>query len=155
MTNTSPQTLLELLEHAPRSQTAIVLPDENVKVSYDSLRQQIHGVADAFASAGIKGGDLGNVAFNPISALTGGTLEELVRHPDVSALVRQIMVEPKALAARLGIELPISIEQRMAGAEKVGAHKTSMPQDLEAGRPLELEAIAGAVAELGENSACR
>jgi hypothetical protein len=118
MTNTSPQTLLELLEHAPRSQTAIVLPDENVKVSYDSLRQQIHGVADAFASAGIKGGDLGNVAFNPISALTGGTLEELVRHPDVSALVRQIMVEPEALAARLGIELPISIEQRMAGAER-------------------------------------
>ncbi len=70
MTITSPQTLLELLEQAPRSQTAIVLPDENVKVSYDSLRQQIHGVADAFASAGIKGGDLGNVAFNPISALT-------------------------------------------------------------------------------------
>jgi 2-dehydropantoate 2-reductase len=93
---------------------------------------------------------LGNVAFNPISALTGGTLEELVRHPDVSRLVRELMTETEAVAARLGIELPISIEQRMAGAEKVGAHKTSMLQDLEAGRPMELEAIVGAVVELGE-----
>jgi 2-dehydropantoate 2-reductase len=93
---------------------------------------------------------LGNVAFNPISTLTGGTLEELVRHPEVSQLVREIMTETEALAARLGIELPISIDQRMTGAEKVGAHKTSMLQDLEAGRPLELEAIAGAVVELGE-----
>jgi 2-dehydropantoate 2-reductase len=54
------------------------------------------------------------------------------------------------VAARLGIEMPISIEQRMAGAEKVGAHKTSMLQDLEAGRPMELEAVVGAVVELGE-----
>ena len=92
---------------------------------------------------------LGNVAFNPISALTGGTLEELVRHPDTSRLVRELMVETEAVAGRLGIELPISIEQRMAGAEKVGAHKTSMLQDLEAGRPMELEAVVGAVVELG------
>jgi 2-dehydropantoate 2-reductase len=93
---------------------------------------------------------LGNVAFNPISALTGGTLEQLARHPDVSLLVRELMVETEAVAAKLGIELPISIEQRMAGAEKVGAHKTSMLQDFEAGRPLELEAVVGAVVELGE-----
>jgi 2-dehydropantoate 2-reductase len=93
---------------------------------------------------------LGNVAFNPISALTGGTLEELARHPDVSAVVRQLMAETEAVAGRLGIELPISIDQRMAGAEKVGAHKTSMLQDFEAGRPMELEAIVGAVVELGE-----
>ncbi len=93
---------------------------------------------------------LGNVAFNPISALTGGTLEELVRHPDTARLVRELMVETEAVAAKLGIELPISIEQRMAGAEKVGAHKTSMLQDLEAGRPMELEAVVGAVVELGE-----
>ena len=93
---------------------------------------------------------LGNVAFNPISALTGGTLEQLARHPDVSVLVRELMVETEAVAAKLGIELPISIEQRMAGAEKVGAHKTSMLQDFEAGRPLELEAVVGAVVELGE-----
>ena len=60
------------------------------------------------------------------------------------------MAETEAVAAKLGIELPISIDQRMAGAEKVGAHKTSMLQDLEAGRPLEIEAVVGAVVELGE-----
>ena len=93
---------------------------------------------------------LGNVAFNPISALTGGTLEELVRHPDTSRIVREIMTETGAVAEKLGIEMPISIDQRMTGAEKVGAHKTSMLQDLEAGRPLELEAVVGAVIELGD-----
>jgi 2-dehydropantoate 2-reductase len=93
---------------------------------------------------------LGNVAFNPISALTGGTLEEMTRHPDVSAVVRGLMAETEAVAAVLGIELPISIDQRMAGAEKVGPHKTSMLQDWEAGRPMELEAVVGAVVELGE-----
>jgi 2-dehydropantoate 2-reductase len=93
---------------------------------------------------------MGNVAFNPISALTGGTLEELARHPDVSKVVRELMQETEAVAARLDIELPISIDQRMAGAEKVGAHKTSMLQDLEAGRPMEIDAVVGAVLELGE-----
>jgi 2-dehydropantoate 2-reductase len=93
---------------------------------------------------------LGNVAFNPISALTGGTLEELARDPEVSKVVRELMIETEAVAARLNIELPISIDQRMAGAGKVGAHKTSMLQDFEAGRPMELEAIVGAVVELGE-----
>ena len=92
---------------------------------------------------------LGNVAFNPISALTGGTLEQLVRHAETSALVREIMTETEAVAGRLGIELSISIDQRMAGAEKVGAHKTSMLQDYEAGRPMELEAVVGAVIEVG------
>jgi 2-dehydropantoate 2-reductase len=81
---------------------------------------------------------LGNVAFNPISALTGGTLEELVRHPDTNRVVRELMAETEAVAGKLGIELPISIDQRMAGAEKVGAHKTSMLQDLEAGAVVEL-----------------
>src|SRR5947209_7544267 len=93
---------------------------------------------------------LGNVAFNPISALTGATLVRMVRDPQVSEIIRGIMRETEALSTRLGIELPVSIEQRIAGAEKVGEHKTSMLQDLEAGRPLELEAIVGAVVELGE-----
>ena len=93
---------------------------------------------------------LGNVAFNPISALTGGTLEELVRHADTAKVVREIMTETEAVAGKLGIEMPVSIDQRMAGAEKVGAHKTSMLQDLEAGRPLELEAVVGAIIELGD-----
>ena len=93
---------------------------------------------------------IGNISFNPISALTGATLEEMVRHPDVSQVVRGIMTETEAVAATLGIELPISIDQRMAGAEKVGAHKTSMLQDLEAGRPMEIEAVVGAVVELAD-----
>jgi len=93
---------------------------------------------------------LGNVAFNPISALTRATLVQMARDPDVCALVRNIMIEVEAVAARLGMELPVSIDQRIAGAEKVGEHKTSMLQDLEAGRPMELEAVVGAVVELGE-----
>jgi len=93
---------------------------------------------------------LGNVAFNPISALTGATLAAMVRHPEVNALARRIMCETECVVKQLGLELPISIDQRMAGTEKVGEHKTSMLQDLEAGRPLELEAIVGAVIEIGE-----
>jgi len=93
---------------------------------------------------------LGNVAFNPISALTRATLVQMVHDPDVCALVRNIMIEVGAVATKLGIELPVSVDQRIAGAEKVGEHKTSMLQDLEAGRPMELEAVAGAVLELGE-----
>jgi 2-dehydropantoate 2-reductase len=93
---------------------------------------------------------LGNVAFNPISALTGATLVQMARDPEVSVLIRNIMREAESVATRLGMELPVSIEQRIAGAEKVGEHKTSMLQDLEAGRPLELEAVVGAVVELGE-----
>jgi 2-dehydropantoate 2-reductase len=93
---------------------------------------------------------LGNVAFNPISALTGATLEEMVRHADVARLVREVMAETEAVAAKLDIEVPISIDQRIAGAEKMGAHKTSMLQDYEAGRAMEIEAAVGAVVELGE-----
>ena len=93
---------------------------------------------------------LGNVAFNPISALTGATLVKMARDPDVNALVRRIMEESVAVGAKLGLEVPITIDQRIAGAEKVGEHKTSMLQDLEAGRPIELEAVVGAVVELGE-----
>ena len=93
---------------------------------------------------------LGNVVFNPISALTGATLVQMALHPEVSRIVREIMRETEALGAKLGFELPITIEQRIAGAAKVGEHKTSMLQDLEAGRPLELDAIVAAVVELGE-----
>jgi 2-dehydropantoate 2-reductase len=93
---------------------------------------------------------LGNVAFNPISALTRATLEDMVRHPELSKVIREVMAEVEAVAAKLDMELPISIDQRMAGAEKVGAHKTSMLQDYEAGRPMELDAIVGAVVELGD-----
>ena len=93
---------------------------------------------------------LGNVAFNPISALTRATLAAMARDPGVRDIVRNIMGEVEAVAAKLGLELTVSIEQRIAGAEKVGEHKTSMLQDLEAGRPMELEAVVGAVVELGD-----
>ena len=93
---------------------------------------------------------LGNASFNPVSALTGCTLAQMAQDPDLSQLVRYIMTEVEAVGTRIGLELPVSIEQRIAGAGKIGAHKTSMLQDLEAGRPLELEAIVGTALELGE-----
>jgi len=93
---------------------------------------------------------LGNASLNPVSALTGATLAQMVRDPGVSSVIRNIMQEVEAVSHKLGMELPVSIDQRMAGAEQVGEHKTSMLQDLEAGRPIELEALVGAVVELGE-----
>ena len=93
---------------------------------------------------------LGNASFNPVSALTRATLVQMVRDPGVCSVIRNIMEEVEAISGKLGMELPVSIDQRIAGAEKVGEHKTSMLQDLEAGRPIELEALVGAVVELGE-----
>jgi 2-dehydropantoate 2-reductase len=93
---------------------------------------------------------LGNASFNPVSALTRATLVQMARNSEVAAVIRNIMQEVEAVSHKLGMELPISIDQRMAGAEKVGEHKTSMLQDLEAGRPLEIEALVGSVVELGE-----
>jgi 2-dehydropantoate 2-reductase len=94
--------------------------------------------------------ELGNASLNPVSALTRATLVQMVRDPGVCSVIRNIMEEVEAVSHKLGMELPVSIDQRIAGAEKVGEHKTSMLQDLEAGRPMELEALVGAVVELGE-----
>jgi 2-dehydropantoate 2-reductase len=93
---------------------------------------------------------LGNASFNPVSALTRATLAQIARDPGTALVIRSIMQEVEQVSTKLGMELPISIDQRIAGAEKVGEHKTSMLQDLEAGRPMELEALVGAVVELGE-----
>jgi len=93
---------------------------------------------------------LGNASLNPVSALTRATIVQMIRDPGVCSIIRNIMQEVEAVSHKLGMELPISIDQRIAGAEKVGQHKTSMLQDLEAGRPMELEALVGAVVELGE-----
>jgi 2-dehydropantoate 2-reductase len=93
---------------------------------------------------------LGNASFNPVSALTRATLVQIARDPGTSSVIRSIMQEVEAVSHKLGMELPVSIDQRIAGAEKVGEHKTSMLQDLEAERPMELEALVGAVVELGE-----
>ena len=94
---------------------------------------------------------MGNASLNPVSALTRATVSQMMRDPGVSALIRCIMQEVEAVSRKLGMDLPVSIEQRMAGAEKVGEHKTSMLQDLEAGRPMELEALVGSIVELGES----
>jgi 2-dehydropantoate 2-reductase len=119
-------------------------------------------IADAFIKAGLRcpiRSDIrhdiwvklmGNVAYNPISALTRATLIEIVECPETRALAAGIMSEVDTVARKLGIEMGVTIEQRLEGAEKVGHHKTSMLQDIEAGKPTELEAIVGALIELGD-----
>jgi 2-dehydropantoate 2-reductase len=91
---------------------------------------------------------MGNAVFNPLSALTRVNLGDLATSPVLAPVVRAAMEEVDAVAGRLGIEIPVSIDKRIQGAARVGAHKTSMLQDLEAGRPLEIDAITGSVVEL-------
>ena len=91
----------------------------------------------------------GNLSFNPISALTHATLEDICGFPQSRELAARMMTEAKAVGEKLGVEFKISLEQRIAGAESVGAHKTSMLVDVEHGRTLELQALVGSVVELG------
>jgi 2-dehydropantoate 2-reductase len=91
----------------------------------------------------------GNVAFNPLSALTGGTLQQICEDAGTRACAKTMMLEAQEIAAKLGIVMPIDVERRIDGAAGIGAHKTSMLQDFERKRPIELDAIVGAVAELG------
>jgi 2-dehydropantoate 2-reductase len=91
---------------------------------------------------------LGNAVFNPISALTRATLDQIAESPLVAPVVRAAMKEVDEVARRLQIEIPVSIDRRIRGAARVGAHRTSMLQDLEAGRPLEIDALLGSVVEL-------
>ncbi len=91
---------------------------------------------------------LGNVAFNPLSALTRATMAEIATYPPTRAAVTAVMQETVAVAEGLGRRPDVSIERRLAGAERVGAHRTSMLQDLEAGKPLELAPVIEAVIEL-------
>jgi 2-dehydropantoate 2-reductase len=93
---------------------------------------------------------LGNATFNPVSALTRATLAEMATQPGPRALLTALMEEVRSVAAGLGVEVPLSIEQRLDGAAAGGEHRTSMLQDLEAGRPLEVEALLGAVVELAD-----
>jgi len=144
-----------IVQHVEGTRFAIGEPD-------GSKSERCRRIADAFIKAGLRcpiraniRNDMwvklmGNVAYNPISALTRATLIEIVQCAGTRELAAAIMAEAEAVARKLGIEMSISITQRLEGAEKVGHHKTSMLQDLEAGRPLELEAIVGAVVELGE-----
>jgi 2-dehydropantoate 2-reductase len=91
---------------------------------------------------------LGNLSLNPISALTHATLQDICRYPKTRALAMEMMREALAVAEAFGIRLRISLERRIAGAEAVGAHKTSMLQDVENGRVLEADALIGSVIEL-------
>ena len=93
---------------------------------------------------------MGNVAFNPLSALTRATLAAMCRHPLTRQLVHSMMEESLQIAHALGSQPQISIERRISGAERVGEHKTSTLQDLEAGKPLELAALIDAVVELAD-----
>lgn len=92
----------------------------------------------------------GNMAFNPLSALTTATLDRITGEPELSAVCRTMMLEGKQVAEALGVKFAIDVDKRIAGGAEVGAHKTSMLQDLERGRPMEIDAMLGAVVELGE-----
>jgi len=92
----------------------------------------------------------GNLAFNPMAALTGSTLDRLAFRPELRAVARGMMVEATAVAEALGVRFPIDVEKRIDGAGEVGAHKPSMLQDLERGRPMEIDALLGAVVELAD-----
>ena len=91
----------------------------------------------------------GNVCFNPISALSRATLAGICQFPLTRNLAAAMMTEAQTIANKLGITFRVPLEKRIAGAEKVGHHKTSMLQDVEARRALETDALLGAVVELG------
>jgi 2-dehydropantoate 2-reductase len=95
---------------------------------------------------------LGNATLNPISALTRATLAEIVTSRTTRDLVRTLMEEVEAVARALGVDVPLTIEKRMDGAAATGEHRTSMLQDLDAGRPLEVDALVGAVVELADGA---
>lgn len=91
----------------------------------------------------------GNLCFNPISALTHATLDVIATEPGTRAVARSMMLEAQAIGEKLGVKFGIDVDKRIAGAAGVGAHKTSMLQDLERGRPMEIDALVTAVQEMG------
>ena len=125
------------------------------------ISESVQQVAACFVKAGLKAPVLdnirseiwlklwGNLTFNPISGLTHATLVDICQYPLTRELATAMMLEAKAVAQRLGIDFRVSLEKRIAGAEQVGKHKTSMLQDIEAGRAPEIDALVGSVVELG------
>ena len=91
----------------------------------------------------------GNLSFNPISALTHATLDVLCTDPGTRDVARRMMIEAQAVAEKLGVTFPIDVDRRIEGGAAVGAHRTSMLQDLDAGRPMEIDALVASVQELG------
>jgi 2-dehydropantoate 2-reductase len=126
-----------------------------------SSSERVQRVADCFVKAGFKSPVLdnirseiwlklwGNLTFNPISSLAHATLEDICRYPLTRDLAAAMMSEAQTVANKLGITFRVSIDKRIAGAEKVGKHKTSMLQDIEAGRAPEIDALVGSIVELG------
>ena len=122
----------------------------------------IRAISDAFKAAGFKAPvstDIrseiwlkvwGNLSFNPISALTHATLEDICLYPPTRELAASMMTEAQAIGQKLGVQFKVSLEKRIAGAQAVGQHKTSMLQDVEQGRALELQALVASVMELGK-----
>ena len=122
----------------------------------------IRAISDAFKAAGFKAPvskDIrseiwlkvwGNLSFNPISALTHATLEDICLFPATRELAANMMVEAQTIGEKLGVQFKVSLDKRIAGAQAVGQHKTSMLQDVEMGRQLELQALVGSVMELGQ-----
>ena len=91
----------------------------------------------------------GNVCLNPISALTHATLDVICSDPATRALSKAIMLEAQTIAEKFGVKFRVDVERRIEGARKVGAHKTSMLQDLERGRPMEIQPLVSVVQEMG------
>ena len=122
--------------------------------------ERVQRVSACFSEAGFKAPVLdniraeiwlklwGNLTFNPISSLSHSTLVDICQYPPSRELAAAMMREAQAVAHKLGIEFRVSLDKRIAGAEKVGKHKTSMLQDVEAGRAPEIDALVGAVVEL-------
>jgi 2-dehydropantoate 2-reductase len=125
-----------------------------------SRSERATGIAAALAGAGLRAPVqsrirqeiwlklIGNATLNPVSALTRATLAEIVGDPGTHALVRTLMLEVEAVGKAIGIEPDVTVDRRLEGAGRVGHHRTSMLQDVEAGRPLEVEALVGSVVEL-------
>jgi 2-dehydropantoate 2-reductase len=123
---------------------------------------RVKSVSDAFVNAGLKAPILndirseiwlklwGNMSFNPISALTHATLVDICEEPATRELAADMMREAQAIAGKLGVTFRVPLEKRIEGAAKVGNHKTSTLQDVEAGRPVEVDALIGSVIELAE-----
>jgi 2-dehydropantoate 2-reductase len=144
---------------------AVIRHDEGNRFSVGELdgmeTPRVKMVSELFRKAGFKSHVLkdirseiwlklwGNACFNPISALSHATLEDICRFPLSRELAAKMMVEVQTIGERLGVRFRVSLERRIAGAEAVGPHKTSMLQDVEHGRALELDALVGAVVELG------
>jgi 2-dehydropantoate 2-reductase len=126
-----------------------------------SRSPRVKALSDALSAAGLKApvrpnlrNEIwvklwGNLSLNPVSALTLSTLEDITRDPGTRSVVRAMMEEGQAVGERLGVRFALTVEARINAAEEVGAHKTSMLQDLERGRPMEIDALVGVVSELG------